>query len=310
MLLSELKRRYEAGDNITRLLQTEPGINETRSIEIAYDLQAGSYARAALENPANWVDEARERTPILNRYLRPGDTLLDAGCGENTNTCAFVDQIPPSVRAYGFDLSVSRLVAGRRYVRQHWGETAADRITVFCGRMDRIPLASSSVDVVMTSHAVEPNRGQEAVLLRELLRVARRYLVLFEPCYEETSEEGRRRMDSLGYVRDLDAHLKALGAKVVERTGLTVNHKPLNPTVCWVCECTGDGAPDDPAPASDTAPEAPPEMAYICPVSGEPLVRLDDCYWSPGGLYAYPILQGIPVLKPEYAIILTRPVAS
>ena len=48
------------------------------------------------------------------------------------------------------------------------------------------------------------------------------------------------------------------------------------------------------------------ESYYCCLISGTRLYRKDGYYWSDRGLYAYPIIEGIPILKPEYAIILTQ----
>ena len=43
-------------------------------------------------------------------------------------------------------------------------------------------------------------------LLRELFRVTKKKLVLFEPSYELNSEEGKVRMDRLGYIKDIEGH--------------------------------------------------------------------------------------------------------
>ena len=56
---------------------------------------------------------------------------------------------------------------------------------------------------MLTIHPIEPNRGREEAILSELLRVARRALVMIEPSYETASAEARARMERLGYVRGL-----------------------------------------------------------------------------------------------------------
>ena len=79
----------------------------------------------------------------------------------------------------------------------------AESLSLFVADMALLPLADSSVDVVFTSHALEPNHGREEQLLKELLRVARRHLLLFEPSWENADQAVRDRMVQHGYVRDL-----------------------------------------------------------------------------------------------------------
>ncbi len=83
---------------------------------------------------------------------------------------------------------LSRLLFARKYLAQNGYEN----VKLFTGDLDRIPLASASVDVVLTIHAVEPNRGREEAVLSELLRVARKHLVMIEPSYEFASAECAR----------------------------------------------------------------------------------------------------------------------
>ena len=54
-------------------------------------------------------------------------------------------------------------------------ENGYENVMLFTSDLDRIPLASESVDVVLTIHAVEPNHGREEPILSELLRVARKH---------------------------------------------------------------------------------------------------------------------------------------
>src|SRR5437763_14892597 len=100
-------------------------------------------------------------------------------------------------------------------------------LRVMRAELSSIPLPSSSVDVVTTSHALEPNGGREREIIAELVRIARRKLVLFEPCYEMASPEAKARMESLGYIRGL--------TKLADRvTSLEIVDNPLNPTACFV----------------------------------------------------------------------------
>ena len=73
----------------------------------------------------------------------------------------------------------------------------------FVGNMFHIPFADNSIDIVYTSHSMEPNGGREKEAMAELYRVAGKYLVLLEPSYELATDDGKQRMDRLGYVKGM-----------------------------------------------------------------------------------------------------------
>ena len=80
--------------------------------------------------------------------------------------------------------------------------------------MFNLPLLDNSIDIVYTSHSMEPNGGHEEELLAELYRVTNNYLILLEPAYEFASEEARARMRKHGYVTNLYETAKRLGCCV------------------------------------------------------------------------------------------------
>jgi hypothetical protein len=51
---------------------------------------------------------------------------------------------------------------------------------------------------------------------------------------------------------------------------------------------------------------APAEPAFACPRWKTPLQYLDDCWFSPDSLYAYPLIKGIPCLNMENGIIASK----
>jgi hypothetical protein len=96
-----------------------------------------------------------------------------------------------------------------------------------------------SFDVVMTSHALEPNGGREKEGIRELCRVARRYVLMLEPDYDLAPAEGKRRMERLGYVTQLWDALVDLNCDFnvhpFEQIG-----SPLNPTSLFLVRKGGN----------------------------------------------------------------------
>ena len=233
--LTELAfRARRQGRNAAEALRTALG-SETNTVEIieaAYEAQAGSYIESAA---AHW-DDIRLYAGQLARHINPGlhrgDTILDAGAGEMTTLAALLPLLEPEPAAvFACDISETRLRYGGEFLRRRAPGLAA-RIRPLRCSMDAIPLPAKSVDVVISNHGVEPNGGRETDVLRELIRVARRKLILFEPCFEIASPAARARMISHCYVRGLQQAAERLGARV-EVVAMPIVANPLNPTACF-----------------------------------------------------------------------------
>jgi hypothetical protein len=87
-------------------------------------------------------------------------------------------------------------------VDSSWLKEKEIAATLFVSDLFAIPLEGDSIDLVHTFHSLEPNGGREEGALRELLRIARRAVVLIEPVFGLASAEARQRMSHHGYVRD------------------------------------------------------------------------------------------------------------
>ena len=287
----EIRALYDRGYNITRWVQSQEGTdrNSVTAILYSYDAQAGSYIDNLKGSAALALKEGlgRDLGGLLDK-LAP-DSLLEAGIGEGTSLAPILVHMSkqPS-QVLGFDLSLSRLL----FARKHLAENGFGSVRLFTGDLDRIPIASASVDVVLTVHAVEPNHGREEAILTELLRVARKHVVMIEPSYEFASAEGRTRMDRLGYARGLPSTLRRLGypARVVERW--LHNSNPLNQAALIVVDKFPAGSGGQPR--------------FVSPVSGCDLVERKDCWFCPEDGHAFPILAGIPCLTIENAILASK----
>ena len=285
---------YAEGRNVTELLRRQRGVavNTPDIIETAYDLQAGAYIAQAEADPQAMQAYTTELAAVLGEHLRPGASLLDIGTGELTTFGPLVGALAaPPAALYAFDISWSRLHRGLAHARQRL-PAFAGRLNAFVADIGAIPLRDKSIDVVTSSHALEPNGGNLEALLRELFRVTVDRLVLFEPCYEINSNEGQRRMERLGYIRDLDGAARALGGTLIERRPLRNVRNPLNPTACYVI------APPAGAPRRGDA-----AAGFAVPGTDLPLAPLDGFWFSNDTGLCYPTLKGIPVLKPGSAIL-------
>jgi hypothetical protein len=285
---------YAEGRNVTDVLrqQLESQVNTPAIIEAAYDLQAGTYIDYFYAHESRERAYATELSGILNCYVVGADSLLDVGTGEMTtlsNIVGSLKHVPTHL--YALDLSWSRLHKGRNFVRQHMGDHVS-KLRPFVADMSEIPLADRSISITTSSHALEPNGGRLEILLRELFRVTRDLLVLFEPGYEINSPEGKARMDRLGYIKNMPETVAALGGTMLETIRINSIDNPLNPTVSYVIK-----------PPSKVAKKTIQPGFFTVPGTNHPLHRLGDFYFSPDTGLCFPVLQSLPILKSGTAIM-------
>ncbi|GGE35176.1 hypothetical protein GCM10007276_10860 [Agaricicola taiwanensis] len=191
-------------------------------IRDSYERQAGSYT-ALFQNPEHVEHKqavGAKLAAVLDGF-KP-ETLLDAGIGEASTIIPTLKAMQRKPRLLGFDIAQSRTDWANKNLI-----AAGIEASLFVGSLRSIELQDKSVDVSVTFHAIEPNRGAEEVILRELLRVSKTALVMVEPSYELGDEAQRARMDKFGYVRGLPDTLDRIGANyTVEPWQLDIN--PMN----------------------------------------------------------------------------------
>lgn len=295
--IGELRSMYSRGENIASFLSSSrPDLARQEIIEIAYDIQTGSYTSAAIDDPGRLKRYAREIHEISRHHLEDQDVILDCGAGELTTLSALSEHLPAQCHLIACDISLSRLQVGRRFAERVMRKDLFDGLSLFVADMARLPLHDGSVDVVLTVHALEPNHGRENELLRELLRIARRKLLLFEPSWENANELMRARMMQHGYVRDLPQHIKAAGGRLLSVEPLPNPVNPLNPTYCYVVE-----------PLDKETQRSCTDLAFFsCPRSGDLLQKQQSYWWSQGGGWAYPEINGIACLREKHGVLMSH----
>lgn len=210
-----------------------PG-QEGRPLKTVADI-AASYDAQARTSFANKI-----RNPFFERYgravgwmlskLEP-ESLLDVGTGDGYTLSYALEEIRIPV-VCGVDVSKERLKIA---------ESILGPRGVTFREMDlfHLDFGDDAFDVVMTSHSLEPNGGREVAGLRELMSVARRYLLLIEPDYDIAPPEGKRRMERLGYVCDIWEAIEELDLECVNYGAFPEIGNPLNPTSYWVLKKGG-----------------------------------------------------------------------
>lgn len=202
-IIRQMRRAYQSGENAMecarQILKTSD--NSLMATLISYDLQAGSYVSVAKKNPETNNIWCRQISRIIDPLIegKKKYTLLEVGCGEATTLRGVIASLSHTPQfALGFDLSWSRIAHGLAYLSER-----QIKASLFVADLFKIPLEDESIDIVYTSHSLEPNGGREEAAIQELLRVARHAVVLIEPIYELASPEAQERMRYHGYIRGL-----------------------------------------------------------------------------------------------------------
>lgn len=288
MDLQQLKILYEKGVNIIDYLE-QLGLTRSEAIAISYDLQAGSYVQYAEENKWYLDEYTSEIADILNGLSANAESIMEVGVGEATTLSNVRPRLSFEPDSVGFDISLSRVLFGRKYFASNGKGTAR----FFVGDMFNIPFADNSIDIVYTSHSIEPNGGREKEALSELYRVAGKYLLLLEPSYELATTDGKNRMNRLGYIKGLVDVARELGMKVVDYRLTKVCANPLNPTAMLLIE-------------KDLDAQSRRHADYCCPQTRKPLKLNHGCYWSESSLKVYPIILDIPCLAGKHGVVATH----
>ncbi|AUZ85998.1 hypothetical protein CDW43_05430 [Methylophaga nitratireducenticrescens] len=288
-MIRGMRAAYANGENAMEYARNFINRSENLTIStlIAYDLQAGNYvdhARSHTEERAKWC---KQLAKILSPFLTEQSSVLEVGCGEATTLSGvlnFLENKPKMVK--GLDISWSRCAHGRNWLEEN--HVSAE---LFVADLFQIPMEDSSVDVVYTSHSLEPNGGNEEAALKELLRVSRRAVILVEPLYELADSTAQARMREHGYVRGLKETAERLGAKVTDYRLLDYSGNPLNPSGLIKLEKQHVESPDEEV------------FKWRCPLTHSKLISSEHGYYSPDVGVVYPVLAGIPLLMQKHAII-------
>lgn len=292
LLIKGMRDAYFKGENAMEYARSQLGncgeddVNDIIATLIAYDLQSGSYVDYIRKNPQYYEQWSKQLSEILAPLMDNECSVLEVGCGEATTLAGILTHLRCQLNtALGFDISLSRIHHGNKYL-----EEMDIKAKLFVGDLFSIPLMSNSIDIVYSSHSLEPNGGKEAEAIAELLRVSRKWVVLIEPMYEFASEEARKRMEKHGYVKDLRRAAELCGAKVVNHCLLAYSSNPLNPSGLLLLEKHNVKLPIK-------------SNKWICPITGTPLIDDGDVFISEDTGLVYPVLRGIPMLRAEHAIV-------
>jgi len=287
------RRAYADGENVSQFLKQRLGnrVPLQDIIELVYEVQAGNYVLGSSQSVAKADRYYAEAAEIMSPLVGQWHSLLDVGAGELTTLTGLLNRLPPDRlprRVAALDINWSRLLIGSAYSEKN--KSFREKIQPVVGDIGSLPFADKSVDVITTSHALEPNGPRLKALLAEMFRVARKELFLLEPCYEIASPEGKARMEKLGYIKGLADCARELGAVSVQETEIKNVYNPLNPTVAFHIKI----------PASE---KHGADLAYAVPGTDFPLEERSGYFYSSHVGVNFPVMEAIPILREKFAVL-------
>jgi len=286
--LPQIIQHYKNGGNVIQFIRELKNSkkNTLEDILISYDLQSGSYIQLLKEDPG-LRDVYCELLAKEINDLGSFDSILEVGVGEGVTInkllefCKFEE-------IYGFDISLSRLL----YAQSYLDKIKHTSINLFVSDLFQIALPDNSIDIVYTSHSIEPNGGKEKEAIEELFRVTKKYLILLEPAYDFANEEAKKRMENHGYAIDLFKRCQEGNYEIVKHELFGNSPNKMNPTGLTIIKKTTANTEDN--------------NNYICPITKTSLAKNKNGYFAAASGLLYPVVDNIPCLLENNAILVTH----
>jgi len=126
------------------------------------------YSEELLQSlPDSVVEAARGcGNPVALAGLKPGEVVLDLGCGGGIDCFLAAQQVGPQGRVIGLDMTPEMI----ELARANAGKLGADNVEFRLGEMEAMPVASDSVDVIISNCVINLSPDKAAVF-REAYRV-------------------------------------------------------------------------------------------------------------------------------------------
>jgi arsenite methyltransferase len=106
--------------------------------------------------------------PFALRELRPGERVVDVGCGAGFDTVLAADQVGPTGRVVGVDMTPAMLAKARRTA----GGLGLDQVEIREGLAEALPVDDAWADAVIANGVINLCADKAAVFA-EIRRVLR-----------------------------------------------------------------------------------------------------------------------------------------
>lgn len=104
--------------------------------------------------------------PTATAHLRPGEVVLDLGCGGGLDVFLAARQVGPTGRAIGIDMTPAMLERARRNAEQQ----QLKQVEFHQSTIDNLPLEANTVDCIISNCVINLAEDKPAVF-REMFRV-------------------------------------------------------------------------------------------------------------------------------------------
>ena len=108
--------------------------------------------------------------PTAIAALKPGEVVLDLGCGGGFDIFLAGPKVGPAGRAIGVDMTPDMITKARQNAATYRDRTGLENVEFRLGEIEHLPVADNSVDVVISNCVINlsPNKPQ---VWREIARV-------------------------------------------------------------------------------------------------------------------------------------------
>jgi len=128
------------------------------------------YSRELLDKlpQSMWESFTGAGNPQSYMDIKPGEKVLDLGCGAGLDLYLYTQTISSAGKAYGLDLSQEMITKAQRNMEL----LNVRNVEFFCAPADSVPLPDKSVDIVTANGIYNLSPDKDAVM-REVARVLR-----------------------------------------------------------------------------------------------------------------------------------------
>lgn len=108
--------------------------------------------------------------PTATANLRPGEVVVDLGCGGGLDVLLSAAKVGPAGKAIGIDMTEEMINLARQNAAKGVDGKPIDNVEFHLATIDNLPLASNSVDCVISNCVINLAPDKNAVF-REIVRV-------------------------------------------------------------------------------------------------------------------------------------------
>jgi SAM-dependent methyltransferase len=203
--------------------------------------------------------------PTATANLRPGEVVVDLGCGAGIDVLLAARRVGPAGRAIGIDMTPAMLERARANAARPVGGQVLTNTEFHLAPIDRLPLPDGSVDCLV-SNCVINLAPDKAAVFREMYRVLRpggrvavSDIAIKKPLPPELARDAEAYIGCIAGALPIDEYERGLREAGFEAVQVVDAHKDLN------AYALADGQAACCAPAMSTPGELPSAAEPCCP---------------------------------------------